>query len=55
MIRITPQQNYCLIEPQGPLTKEDFVAIAKQVDPIIEARGKLGGLIIKTETFPGWL
>jgi hypothetical protein len=54
MIRITPQQDYCLIEPQGPLTKEDFAAIARQVDPIIESRGQLGGLIIKTEKFPGW-
>jgi hypothetical protein len=54
MIRITPHHNYCLIEPQGPLTKEDFAAIASQVDPIIECQGQLDGLIIKTRTFPGW-
>ncbi len=54
MIKITPQRGYCLIEPQGPLTKDDFIAIARQVDPIIESEGKLDGLIIKTREFPGW-
>ncbi len=54
MIKITPHHNYCLIEPQGPLTKQDFAAIARQVDPIIESQGQLDGLIIKTRTFPGW-
>lgn len=54
MIGITPHHNYCLIEPQGPLAKGDFAAIARQVDPIIESQGRLNGLIIKTRTFPGW-
>jgi hypothetical protein len=54
MIKITPHPNYCLIEPQGPLTREDFDAIARQVDPIIENGGRLDGLIIKTRSFPGW-
>ena len=54
MVRITAQANYCLIEPQGPLTKEDFDAIARQIDPIIESGGGLSGLIIKTRSFPGW-
>jgi hypothetical protein len=54
MIKITPHTNYCLIEPQGPLASEDFEAIARQVDPIIESGGRLDGLIIKTRSFPGW-
>jgi len=54
MIKITPQSNYCLIEPQGPLTREDFTAIANQIDPIIASEGQLDGLIIKTRVFPGW-
>jgi len=54
MIKITPHPNYCLIEPQGPLTRDDFAAIARQVDPIIESGGRLDGLIIKTRSFPGW-
>ncbi len=54
MIKITLKQNYCLIEPQGPLSKEDFAAIASQIDPVIESEGALDGLIIKTRDFPGW-
>ena len=54
MIKITPLNNYCVLEPQGPLAGDDFTAIAKQIDPIIEHEGHLDGLIIKTREFPGW-
>jgi len=46
--------NYFVIEPQGPLTKEDFAAIAERVDPLIANKGTLGGLIVRTREFPGW-
>ncbi|HSR61968.1 MAG TPA: STAS/SEC14 domain-containing protein [Gammaproteobacteria bacterium] len=42
------------IQPAGPLQKSDFENIAKQLDDYIEERGDLAGLIIHTETFPGW-
>ena len=54
MIKISLFSNYCLIEPQGPLTKNDFAAIASQIDPIIDNQGPLNGLIVKTREFPGW-
>lgn len=54
MMKITSHSKYCVIEPQGPLTRDDFAAIARQVDPIIENGGRLDGLIIKTRSFPGW-
>ncbi len=54
MIKITLVKDFCLVEPNGPLTKEDFAAIAAEVDPVIESNGELGGLIIKTKDFPGW-
>ncbi len=54
MIKITLEKSYCLVEPDGPLTKDDFAEIACQVDPIIENEGELDGLIIKTREFPGW-
>ena len=53
-MNITLAGNYCLVEPKGPLTKEDFLAIADKVDPVIESNGELDGLIIKTKDFPGW-
>jgi hypothetical protein len=54
MIKVTLQHSYCLIEPDGPLSRGDFESIAKQIDPVIEAGGQLDGLIIKTRSFPGW-
>ena len=42
------------VMPQSRLEAEDFEALAQQVDPEIEREGVLRGLLIHTETFPGW-
>ena len=43
-----------LVRPQSRLEKDDFVKLAKAVDPQIEATGDLAGLIIDAPSFPGW-
>lgn len=43
-----------IVTPEGPLQTSDFAAIAREVDPFIEERGELTGLMIYTETFRGW-
>jgi len=43
-----------IVTPQGPLQTSDFAAIAREVDPFIERTGGLAGLMIYTESFPGW-
>jgi hypothetical protein len=43
-----------IITPVGSLEASDFQAIAREVDPYIEAHGKLHGLMIEAESFPGW-
>ena len=40
--------------PEGKLEKSDFESAATQIDPLIEKLGKLKGLIIHVEHFPGW-
>ena len=42
------------VRPQSKLEEVDFVQLAKTVDPHIEQRGALEGLIIETTAFPGW-
>ena len=42
------------VRPKSALDKNDFVELAKAVDPQIEAAGDLAGLIIDAPTFPGW-
>jgi len=42
------------LQPNGALTKEDFDEAVKIIDPFIEAEGNLNGVIIYTESFPGW-
>lgn len=42
------------VQPKSPLEKDDFVQLARAVDPYIEATGGLAGLIVEAPSFPGW-
>jgi hypothetical protein len=42
------------VRPQSSLEQDDFVQLAKTVDPYIEKTGDLAGLIIEAPVFPGW-
>ncbi len=42
------------MRPKSALSEEDFVKIAKAVDPHIEATGCLSGVVIEAPAFPGW-
>ncbi|WP_252176239.1 STAS/SEC14 domain-containing protein [Endozoicomonas sp. 4G] len=53
-IEMDRKTGIALMEPHGPLSKEDFVSAARQIDPFIEERGGLAGLIVHTDHFPGW-
>jgi hypothetical protein len=43
-----------IVSPEGPLETKDFDQLAKQVDPYLEQKGQLNGLMIQAESFPGW-
>ena len=47
-------RSILLITPRGPLEKEDFEQLAKEIDPFIAANGKLVGVMIHAKSFPGW-
>lgn len=40
--------------PVGGLAAQDFAQLASLVDPYIETDGRLNGLMIIAEHFPGW-
>jgi len=42
------------VQPQGKLEARDFMDLSQTVDPYIEKKRGLVGLIIVTEKFPGW-
>ena len=42
------------VRPKSSLEEDDFVQLAKTVDPYIEETVDLAGLIIETPSFPGW-
>jgi hypothetical protein len=43
-----------VVEPQGTLEVSDFESLTRAVDPFIEENGRLQGLLIQSESFPGW-
>lgn len=47
-------KGLAILEPNGPLSEDDFETAAKVVDPYIDEAGKLNGLVIHAKSFPGW-
>jgi hypothetical protein len=43
-----------VIRPRDALEASDFQRVASEVDRYIEANGKLHGVMIDAEAFPGW-
>lgn len=56
MLKVTiyEEDAIAVLEPDSALTQKDFVAAAAMIDPMIERRGSLNGIIIHTKEFPGW-
>ncbi|TFH23424.1 MAG: STAS/SEC14 domain-containing protein [Myxococcales bacterium] len=42
------------MKPAEPLEAGDFETLAREIDPYLEKQGELRGLMIETESFPGW-
>lgn len=42
------------LRPKDRLEAADFEKLAREIDPYIEANGKLHGVMIDAEFFPGW-
>jgi len=53
-VEIDKINGVVILEPDGPLSKDDFVHAAKVIDPYIEKTGQINGLLIHTKSFPGW-
>ena len=43
-----------ILAPTETLHSDDFAKLAEMVDPYIAEHGNIKGLIIYTESFPGW-
>lgn len=56
MLSVTFDESRSIItlEPNGPLTIEDFQNARRIIDEHLSLKGKLRGIIIQTKIFPGW-
>ncbi len=53
-VKIDETNAIAILEPEGALSENDFVAARAIIDPFIESKGHLRGVIIHTKSFPGW-
>ncbi|MCP5246181.1 MAG: STAS/SEC14 domain-containing protein [Burkholderiales bacterium] len=53
-IELDSINGIAILKPDGALSKKDFDEAASVIDPYIERYGKLRGLIISAQAFPGW-
>jgi hypothetical protein len=47
-------ENGLVITPEESLKLTDFERLTKEIDPHIEAKGTLNGLMICSKVYPGW-
>ena len=47
-------EGILILRPQGPLEEGDFTSLATVVDPYIQEHGKLHGIMVDAQSFPGW-
>jgi len=51
---VDASSGIAILEPQGALSKDDFVRAAKAIDPQIRNAGQLNGIVVRIRAFPGW-
>jgi len=56
MLFVTFDESRSIItlEPDASLTKEDFQSATRIIDEHLSLKGEIKGIIVQTETFPGW-
>jgi len=47
-------EGILVLRPRDRLEAADFERLAQEIDPHIEANGKLHGILLDAEAFPGW-
>jgi hypothetical protein len=47
-------EGVLILRPEGRLEAADFGKLAREIDPYIDANGKLHGIMLDAEAFPGW-
>jgi hypothetical protein len=52
--KLMPADGVLILTPTTPLESRDFEKLTQEIDPYIEANGKLHGLMIVVASFPGW-
>ncbi len=53
-VKLNEMEGIAILEPDGKLSENDFKSASAIIDPYIETSGKLNGIIIYVNTFPGW-
>ena len=53
-IEILLERGIAILTPKGKLEVSDFERVGREIDPLIETKGELRGLMICAGRFPGW-
>ena len=53
-VHLNEKDFIAILKPNGRLNESDFNLARDIIDPFIENHGKLKGIMIYVETFPGW-
>jgi hypothetical protein len=51
---LNPETGIVELRPRGPLEAHDFASLGLTVDSYLEDHGRLRGVLIELDHFPGW-
>jgi hypothetical protein len=51
---LNPETGIVELRPRGPLEAHDFTSLGLTVDAYLEDHGKLRGVLVELDRFPGW-
>ncbi|MEO8451890.1 MAG: STAS/SEC14 domain-containing protein [Gemmatimonadota bacterium] len=54
IVEFLVEQGVLILHPAGELAAADFERVSRAVDPYLEKKGALTGVMIVAEHFPGW-
>ena len=52
--KLLQAEGILILTPDSALEAADFEKLAQEIDPYIEQHRKLEGVMVDTESFPGW-
>ena len=54
MLKLQFDGDVLVVQPEGPITREDVATLTRMADEYLAGHPKIAGVMVETRTFPGF-